>query len=132
MKKNLLYIILIVALAIEATLTILCFFKPVTAVDLFGLTYNNETAFLGYIIAWFCLLVSALIVYAIIGLKNDGSYFEVLVYIIGCWWIGLGIGVYVAFKKVDNLMLDSLKGLLLVILNYLHAKDKKGSGNLKF
>ncbi len=125
MKKNLLYIILIAALAIEATLTILCFFKPATAVDLFGLTYNNETAFLGYIIAWFCLLVSLLIVYAIIGLKNDSSYFEVLVYIIGCWWIGLGIGVYVAFKKTDNLMLDSLKGFLLVILNYLYAKDKK-------
>ncbi len=99
MKKNLLYIILIAALAIEATLTILCFFKPVTAVGLFGMTYNNETAFLGYIIAWFCLLVSLLIVYAIIGLKNDSSYFEVLVYILGCWWIGLGIGVYVALKK---------------------------------
>lgn len=125
MKKKLLYIILIAALAIEATLTILCFFKPVLAVGLFGLTYTTETAFLGYIIAWFCLLVSALIVYAIIGLKNDSSYFEVLVYILGCWWIGLGIGVYVAFKKTDNLLLDSIKGLLLITLNYLYAKEKK-------
>ncbi len=125
MKKNLLYIALIIAFVIEAALTILCFFKPINAMSLFGLVYSNETSFLAYIIAWFCLLVSILIIYAMVGLKNDNSGYKILIYILGCWWIGLGIGVYVSFNKTDNLLLDSLKGFILVLLNYLYAKEKK-------
>ena len=125
MKKNLLYLTLITAFIIEATLTILCFFKPVTAMGLFGLVYNNEIAFLGYIIAWFCLLVSVLIVYALIALKNNTGGHKTLIYSLGIWWIALGVGVYVSFKKTDNLLLDSVKGFILVVLNYLYAKDKK-------
>ena len=125
MKKNLLYITLIIAFVIEAALAILCFFKPITAMGLFGLVYSNETSFLAYIIAWFCLLVSILIVYAFIGLRHNNNGYRILIYILGCWWIGLGIGVYISFKKTDNLLLDSLKGVILVLLNYLYAKEKK-------
>lgn len=113
------------AFIIEAALTILCFFKPITAMGLFGMVYSNETSFLAYIIAWFLLLVSILIVVALLGLKNDNNGYKVLIYLLGCWWIGLGIGVYVSFKKTDNLLLDSVKGAILVVLNYLYAKDKK-------
>ena len=125
MKKNLLYITLIIALIIEAAITVLCFFKPLTAMSLFGMVYNNETSFLAYIIAWFCLLVSILIIYALVGLKNNSNGYRILIYILGCWWIGLGIGVYVSFKKTDNLLLDSAKGIILVVLNYLYAQEKK-------
>jgi hypothetical protein len=125
MKKNLLYITLIIAFVIEAALTILCFFKPITAMGLFGMVYSSETSFLVYIIAWFCLLVSILIIYALIGLKNNNNGYKILIYILGYWWIGLGIGVFVSFKKTDNLLLDSLKGFILVVLNYLYAKEKR-------
>ena len=125
MKKNILYITLIIAFVIEAALTILCLFKPVTAMGLFGIVYNNETSFLGYIIGWFCLLISILIAYAFVGLKNNNSGHKILIYILGCWWIGLGIGVYVSFKKTDNLLLDSFKGIILVVLNYLHSKEER-------
>ena len=125
MKRNLLYITLIIAFVIEAALTILCFFKPITAMSLFGMVYNNETSFLAYIIAWFCLLVSILIVYAFVGLKSNNNGYKILIYILGCWWVGLGIGVYVGFKKTDNLLLDSLKGAILIVLNYLYTKDKE-------
>lgn len=125
MKKNLLYITLIIAFVIEAALTILCFFKPITAMGLFGMVYSSETSFLAYIIAWFCLLVSILIIYALIGLKNNNNGYKILIYILGYWWIGLGIGVFVSFKKTDNLLLDSLKGFILVVLNYLYAKEKR-------
>ena len=124
MKKKLLLITLILALVIEVALTVLCFFKPAAAIKLFGMQYNDQTAFLGYIIAWFCLLVSVLIVYAIILLKNNDAAYKSVVYILGFWWIGLGIGVYITFKKPDNLLLDSLKGLILVTLNYLQTKEK--------
>ena len=125
MKKNLLYVTLTLAFIIEAALTILCFLKPATAMGLFGMVYNSETSFLAYIIAWFCLLVSILIVWAIIGLKNNNNGYETLIYVLGFWWIALGIGIYVSFKKTDNLLLDSAKGIILVALNYLYAKEKK-------
>ena len=125
MKKNLLYVTLTLAFIIEAALTILCFLKPATAMGLFGMVYNSETSFLAYIIAWFCLLVSILIVWAIIGLKNNNNGYETLIYVLGFWWIALGIGIYVSFKKTDNLLLDSAKGIILVVLNYLCAKEKK-------
>ena len=125
MKKNLLLLTLLLALVIETALTFLCFFKPATAVALFGMQYNEQTAFLGYIIAWFCLLVSVLIVYTIWGLKNNSSGYSAIIYVLGFWWIGLGIGVYFVFKKTDNLFLDSLKGLILVTLNYLHGKENE-------
>ena len=125
MKRNLLYITLIIAFIIEAALTILCFFKPTTAMSLFGMVYSSETSFLAYIIAWFCLLVSMLIIYALVGLRNDNNGYKTIIYILGCWWIALGIGVYVSFKKTDNLLLDSLKGAILIVLNYLYTKDRK-------
>ena len=125
MKRNLLYITLILTFVIEATLAILCFFKPATAMGLFGMVYSNENSFLAYIIAWFLLLVSILIVVALLGLKNENSGYTILIYVLGCWWIGLGIGVFVTFNKTDNLLLDSVKGAILVVLNYLYAKEKK-------
>ena len=125
MTKKLLFILLTIAFVIEAALTIFCLFKPATAMGLFGMAYSNEIAFLGYIVGWFCLLVSILIVFAFLGLKNKNNGHSILIYILGCWWIGLGIGVYVSFKKTDNLLLDSLKGFLLVVLNYLYTKQRK-------
>ena len=125
MKKKLLYTTLIIAFVIEAAITVFCFLKPVMAMGLFGLIYNSETAFLAYIIAWFCLLVTTLIVYAFIGLKNNNNGYKILIYILGFWWMALGIGVYICFKKTDNLILDSLKGFILVVLNFLYAKEKK-------
>ena len=125
MKRNLLYITLLLSFIVEAALTILAFFKPATAMSLFGMVYSDEISFLVYIIAWFLLLVSILIVVALLGLKNENNGYKILIYILGCWWIALGIGVYVSFKKTDNLLLDSAKGVVLVVLNYLYAKDKQ-------
>lgn len=123
MKKNLLFLVLILSLVIELALTFLCFFKPTTALQLFGLQYSDQTSFLGYIIAWFCLLVSVLIVYAMLLLKNNNAAHKAIIYILGFWWICLGLGVYISFKKTDNLLLDSLKGVILVMLNYFNNKE---------
>ncbi len=116
MKK---YIILtlIIAFVIELALSFLAFFMPSTAAELFQLTYTSENAFLFFIIAWFLLLVTAFIGYIIYLLRNNKNA-KGLIYILGFWWVALGIGVYFAFGKYDNLMLDTSKGLLLVLLNY--------------
>lgn len=123
MKKNILLIVLTLAFVIEIVLTILCFFKPALATELFGIQYNPQVAFMGYIIAWFCLLVTMLIAYTFILLKNNKAGYSLLIYLLGFWWIGLGIGVYIVFNKIDNLLLDSIKGLILVLLNYFRNKE---------
>jgi hypothetical protein len=129
MKKNILLTILALAFVIEMIIAILCFFKPIAAAELLGIQYSEQTAFLGYIIAWFCLLVSILIGYTFILLKNNQSGYSPLIYILGLWWIGLGIGVFIAFGKIDNLLIDSIKGLALVVVNYLRNKELVNSND---
>jgi hypothetical protein len=121
MRKTLL-IILGLSFVVELGLTFMGFFMPATAAELFKVPYNEQTAFLAYIIAWFLLLATAFIGYIIYLLLNNKEGSKALIYILGFWWIGLGIGVFAAFGKIDNLLLDSLKGLLIVGLNYFSAK----------
>jgi hypothetical protein len=124
MKK---YIIglLVLAFIVEAILTFLCFFMPAKAMELFGMQYNEQLSFLGYIIAWFLLLVSVFILYTIYLVKKDIVLAKHMINILGCWWVALGIGVYFAFGKIDNLLLDSSKGVILLVLNYFNAKENK-------
>lgn len=124
MKKNIILILLGISFVVELALSLLCFFKSAFVIELFGMEYNPVSAFLGHIIGWFCLLVTMLIAYIIYLLKNDKAGYETLLYILGFWWLALGIGVYFVFGKTDNLLLDSSKGLLLVVLNYLYGKEK--------
>jgi DMSO/TMAO reductase YedYZ heme-binding membrane subunit len=121
--KNILFITLILAFIIEAVLSFLCFFMPAKAMELFGMQYNEQFAFLGYIIAWFLLLVTILIGYAMYLLQINKAGSRAIINILGFWWIGLGIGVYTVFDKLDNLLLDSLKGMVILGLNYFYNKD---------
>lgn len=106
------------SLLIELVLTLLCFFMPSKAMELFGMQYNVQTAFLSYIIAWFCLLVSVFILYCLYLLYTNNVQYKPIIYLLSFWWVGLGLGVYMVFGKIDNLLLDSLKGALLLLLNY--------------
>ena len=126
MRKNLLLIFLSLAMLIDAALAGIAFVNPAKALELFEVGYNNDTAFLAYIIAWFCLLFSSLCALAVILLKNEIPGYRPLIFVIGCWSIGIGIGIYIVFKKTDNLFLDSLKGLIIVILNYFDSKKPPG------
>jgi hypothetical protein len=121
--KKILFITLVLAFIIEASLTFLCFFMPAKAMELFGMQYNEQFAFLGYIISWFLLLVTGFIGYAIYLFQTNKRGSKGIIYILGFWWVGLGIGVYAAFDKIDNLFLDSLKGIVILGLNYFYNKD---------
>jgi DMSO/TMAO reductase YedYZ heme-binding membrane subunit len=122
MRKALL-ITLILSFIIEAALSFLSFFMPAKAIELFDMQYNEQFAFLGYIIAWFLLLVTALIGYAIYLLQTNKVGSKAIINILGFWWICLGIGVYAVFDKLDNLLLDSLRGMVILGLNYFYNKD---------
>ena len=124
MIRKLLIAVLLIALLIELGLTGGAFFAKEITLAKFGVSLNNETAFLGYIIAWCLLFVSLICLLAIWQIWKNKNY-HILCYILGFWWIGIGIGIYFAFKKPDNLFLDSLKGVLIVLLTKLsEAKIK--------
>ena len=124
MKKNLLLVFLFLAMLIDAALAGIAFIDPVKALELFKVGYTADTAFLAYIIAWFCLLFSSLCILAIILLKKEITGYRPLIFLLGFWSIGIGVGIYIVFKKADNLFLDSLKGLIIVILNYMPSKKQ--------
>lgn len=111
----------------EITLAILIFISPITAFELFKVNYNADTAFLGYIIGWFCLLVSVLCIWAIVLLKKERQGYVMLINILGLFWIGIGLGIYLVYGRIENLFSDSLKGMILLLLNYNFTK----TANLK-
>lgn len=119
--KRFLIVVLALALLIEASLAFMCFFLPKTSFHFLDLPFNETYSLLGYIIAWFLALVSVLVGYSIYCLlRNRDCRF--LLNLIGFWWIFLGIGIYFKFGRLDNLFLDSAKGLLIVLLNNSYHK----------
>lgn len=62
------------------------------------------------------LFVSAVAGLAFAWVWQRRPHFAALCYLLGVWWMGIGVGIYAAFGKPDNLLLDTLKGLLLIFL----------------
>ena len=118
MPRTLLLIVLALAAVLETGLAGEAFFAPAFTLAKFGATYGPETKFLTYIVAWFLLLVTLLAVLAFGQVQRRRRGYAGPCYLLGLWWIGLGIGIYVAFGKPDNLLLDSAKGLLIVVLTW--------------
>lgn len=116
MTRNVLLALLALSLLIELALTGGAFFARVFTLQQFGVTLTPDTAFLGYVVAWLLLFVSLVCALALYQLYHRNPDYATLCYLLGFWWIGIGIGIYVAFGKPDNLVLDSLKGLLIVVL----------------
>ncbi|MFD2936421.1 hypothetical protein [Spirosoma flavum] len=116
MAHRLLLILLSLALLFELGLTGGAFFAREFSLHQFGVGQTPDTAFLGYIVAWLLLFVSLVCGLALWQVQQRTPDYATLCYLLGFWWIGIGIGIYVAFGKPDNLLLDSAKGLLLVIL----------------
>ena len=118
MARKLLLIVLVVALFLELVLTGGAFFAPVFTLTQFGVKSGPNTTFLVYIVAWLLLFVSLVAAVAVAQVWQRRSSCVTWCYLLGLWWIGIGIGIYYSFGKPDNLLLDSLKGLLIVVLTW--------------
>ncbi len=116
MSRTLLLVVLALAALSEFGLAGSVFFAPVFTFAQFGVKVGPETQFLAYITGWFLLLVALLAALAWAWALRRRPGYASLCYLLGLWWIGLGVGIYVTFGRPDNLVLDSLKGLLLVCL----------------
>ncbi|ALW85370.1 hypothetical protein AUC43_09845 [Hymenobacter sedentarius] len=118
MPRTLLLVVLCVGLLIELALTGGAFFAPAFTLAQFGAKYGPETAFLAYIVAWLLLFVSLAALVAAGQVWQRRPSYATWCYLLGLWWIGIGIGIYYTFGKPGNLLLDSVKGLLIVILTW--------------
>ncbi|GAB2848763.1 hypothetical protein [Hymenobacter ruber] len=118
MARKLLLTVLIIALLIELALTGGAFFAPAFTLKQFGVTYGPDTTFLAYIVAWLLLFVSLVAAVAVVQVARRRPGFATWCYLLGVWWIGIGAGIYFAFGKPDNLLLDSVKGLLIIVLTW--------------
>ena len=118
MARTLLLIVLLIAVVLELALTGGAFFAPVFTLTKFGVKYGPETAFLTYIVAWLLLFVSLAAAVAAGQVWQRRPSYATWCYLLGLWWIGIGIGIYYAFGKPDNLLLDSVKGLFIVVLTW--------------
>lgn len=125
MARTLLLALLILSLLLELGLTGGAFFAREFTLHQFGVSLTPDTAFLGYIVGWLLLFVSLVCGLAMWQVWQRTSDYATLCYLLGFWWIGIGIGIYLAFGKPDNLLLDSLKGLLIVLLtNRMRATQR--------
>jgi len=118
MARTLLLVVLLIALVLELALTGGAFFAPAFTMARFGVKYGPATAFLAYVVAWLLLFVSAAAAVAAGQVWQRRPSYATWCYLLGVWWIGIGIGIYYAFGKPDNLLLDSVKGLLIVLLTW--------------
>ncbi|MBO2011412.1 hypothetical protein [Hymenobacter negativus] len=118
MARTLLLVVLFIALLLELVLTGGAFFAPVLTLTQFGVKYGPDTVFLTYIMGWLLGFVSLVALVALLQVWQRQRGYMAWCYLLGVWWIGIGIGIYYTFGKPDNLLLDSVKGLLIVVLTW--------------
>ena len=118
MARTLLLLVLAIAVLLELGLTGGAFFAPAATLAQFGVVYGPETKFLAYLTGWFLLFVTLAAGLAWQWVRQRQLGAAGLCYLLGSWWIGIGIGIFVVFGKPNNLLLDTLKGLLIVVLTW--------------
>lgn len=118
MARLLLLLLLALATLVEAALAAGAFFAPAFTLRQFQVPYSADTAFLGYALAWTLLFVTLVAALAFWQVWRRRPHFYVLCYLLGLWWMGIGVGIYVAFGRPANLGLDTVKGLLIVLATW--------------
>ena len=122
MPRKILLTVLILSLIIELALSCGIFFAKDMVSKQFGVAMNADTEFLSFIVGWLCLFISLILMYTIYLLWNKNPDFASLAYIMGYFWMAIGIAIYVAFKKPDNLVIDTFKGMLIVGLTMWYQR----------
>ena len=119
MARTLLLLTLALAVALELVLAGAALAAPAFLMQQFGVRYTPDTAFVGYVLGWLLLLVTLVAAVALGQVWQRQRHFATLCYLLGFWWMGIGVGIFLAFGKADNLLLDTLKGGLIVAFTRL-------------
>lgn len=120
--KRILVALLIISLVLEASLSFLCFFKPEAALNLMAMEYSGQLAFAVYLVAWFLLLITALIAWMLYAVVKNKQGYKNIIYIVSIWWVAIGLAIYLFNGTTINLFSDSLKGFLLIIVTRLQKQ----------
>lgn len=118
MARTALLVLLFLALLIELVLTVGGFLMPDTLLAKFGVGNTPDTQFIAYALAWLLLFVSLADGLALVWVWQRHPGYPALCYALGFWWIGIGLGLYLNYGRFDNLLLDSVKGFLLVLATW--------------
>lgn len=91
----------------------------------FGITYSSELDILGVALGLYLLLLTALMILSSVWtFKSNHSGITVGV-IIGIFLFVFGAVTFLKFGDLQALMVDSLRGLLTIILGYMAGKELK-------
>jgi hypothetical protein len=115
MWKKILVFALFISAAFEFVFSVAGFVAPQFTMKQFSMPYDDQTAFLGYVISWFLLFVTVIAFLVARQVARGVPSAWPLASAMGLWWIGIGVGIFLMFKKPDNLILDSLKGTVIFV-----------------
>jgi len=114
MAKKILLGTLTLALLLELVLTVGAF-VPGSLFGLFKISTNSDTLFLVHLVAWFLVVIDVLCGVAIWKVRQGDPLGWTVASSVAVWWVCLGVSVFVFFGRPDNLLLDSLKGIIILI-----------------
>ena len=117
MSRKILILLLALAVLIEVVFAAAVLGAPEFMLKQFSVSVSQDTLFLGYCLCWILILIAAVCAYALRLITTGQSQGHTLAYILGFWWIAIGVAIFLKWGKTDNLFLDSLKGLLIVAFN---------------
>lgn len=118
MARSLLLVVLFLATAAELVLAGAAFFAPALLLGKFGVKYSADMAFISYVLAWLLLFVTLIAGLAFGQVWKRRPHYSTLCYLLSIWWIGIGLGIYFLYGRPANLLLDTLKGLLILVLTW--------------
>ncbi|TGE22902.1 hypothetical protein [Hymenobacter metallicola] len=123
MARTALLVLLLLALVIELGLTVGGFAAPEVLLAKFGVGATPDTRFMAYALAWLLLFVSVVDAAALWQVWRRQPHYATLCYVLGFWWMGIGLGLYLNYHRLDNLLLDTGKGLLIVLATWQSRRN---------
>ena len=123
LAKKILVGILGLALVIECLFPIGGFLAPEKFLGLFQVDVTPSTLFLTHVVAWCLFFVAIVCGLALKYVLTNEAIGWTLSYLLGFWWIGIGTALCVIYGRFDNLVLDALKGLVILASAYASRRD---------
>lgn len=115
MWKKVLLGLLGFSFVLYAAMSIACFVAPSFLLEQYQIEANSGTLFLGFVVGWFTVLLTAVCGYTFFLVRSGDSAGRVLSLILGLWCAIVGVAVYLGYGHADTLVSDTLRGVVLLL-----------------